>query len=67
MKTILKSLNSLFVLLLLLTIVTSCEEDVKVSAITLDKVSADVMIGANLGLAECTLTVRKGILLHRQP
>jgi hypothetical protein len=50
MKTIFKSLNPIIVLGLLLATVTSCEKDVKVSAITLDKVSADVMIGANLGL-----------------
>ena len=31
-------------------IVTSCEEDVKVAGIELDKVSADVMIGENMNL-----------------
>lgn len=50
MKTIFKSLNLIAVLVLLLAMVTSCEEDVKVTGIELDKVSADVIIGENLDL-----------------
>ena len=50
MKKNVRSINLFAILVLLLGISTSCEKDVKVTGIELDKVSADVMIGANLNL-----------------
>ena len=50
MKKNVRSFNLFAILVLLLGISTSCEKDVKVTEIELDKVSADVMIGANLNL-----------------
>jgi len=50
MKTNFRFSNLFAILVLLLGISTSCEKDVKVTGIELDKVTADIMIGANLNL-----------------
>ena len=51
MKTNLRIYNLFIILAFLLGIVTSCEKDVKVTGIELDKVVADVMVGSTLNLS----------------
>jgi hypothetical protein len=50
MKTKSRILNLFVVLALLLGITTACNKDVLLTGISLDKVSAEVMVGANLSL-----------------
>ncbi len=51
MKTKIKTLKFFAFLALLLGLITSCEKDVKITAIDLNQTNATVMVGSNLNLA----------------